>query len=162
MLGLSLAAAVALVTTGCTVESRAIAGVGVGTDGAPVGFLQVCSEHIDGASIYQTDKDHLGTWTVKPAATGFATWSLASGGNGWTVTEPFASLKSGQTYTMFGWTNDNTSAADGVEFTTANLATMKPGQVRYWFRGADPEGKQDGYVVTSVEQFQRNACDGLR
>ena len=159
LLGLTLIMAVALVTTGCTVEARAVAGVGVGPDGGPVGFLQVCSEHIDGATVYQTDTDHLGTWAPTPAATGFATWSLAGGGNGWTVTEPFASLKAGQTYHLYGWTTDNTSSAVAVDFTVADLTAMKPGQVRYLSGHADSSGNNDLEVVTSVAQFQQHACD---
>lgn len=159
VLGRTLATVVALVTTGCTVEARAIAGVGVGADGGPVGFLQVCSDHIDAATVYQTDKDHLGTWTVTPAATGFATWPLASGGNGWAVTEPFANLKAGQTYHLYGWTKDNTSSAVAVDFTVADLAAMKPGQVRYPAGRADSSGTHSFEVVTSVARFQQHACD---
>jgi hypothetical protein len=161
-LGVIVGTLVVLTTAGCTVESRAVAGVGVGADGSPIGYLKVCSEHIDGATVYQTDDDHLGKWTVKPSATGFATWSFAYGGNGWTVSDAFVRLPPEQTYSLYGWTDDNTSSADAVDFTLAGLASMKPGQVRYWFRGADPDGKQDGYVVTSVEQFRAHACDGLR
>jgi hypothetical protein len=162
VLGLTVAVATALVTTGCTVEARAVAGVGVGMDGEPVGFLQVCSEHIDGATVYQTDQDHLGTWTVKPAAKGFATWSFAVGGDGWTVTEPFATLKPGQTYHLYGWTKDNSSSADSVVFSPTDLAAMKPGQVRYWSGRSDASGNNDLEVVTSVAQFQQHACDRYR
>ena len=159
VLGLTLATTLALVTTGCTVEARAVAGVGVGAEGGPVGFLQVCSEHIDGATVYQTDNHHLGTMAATPAATGFATWSLASGGSGWTVTEPFASLQAGQTYHLYGWTRDNTSSAVAVDFTVSDLTAMKPGQVRYQSRRAESSGNNDLEVVTSVAQFQQHACD---
>ena len=110
-------------------------GVGVGTDGRPVGFLRVCS---------------------------YATWSVDSGGNGWAVTKPFATLKPGQAYHLYGWTNDNTSPADPVDFTAADLAAMKPGQVRYRSGRANATGDKDLEVVTTAVQFQQHACDRYR
>ena len=147
---------------GCTVPINAVAGVGVGDDGQPLGMIEVCSEHIDGSSVYQTQDDHLGSWEAKPAATGFTSWSLADGGNGWRVTEAFAPLKPGQNYTLYGWTNDNSSSAADVDFTTADLANMKPGQVRYWSGKLNDAGTKGIYDVTTVEQFRAHACDRYR
>lgn len=139
-------------TSACSVDDRAVVGLAVSADGSPMGVLQVCSKHIDGVTIYQTDNDHLGTWTVDPAATGFSTWSLVHGGSGWTVETPLAALKPGQTYDMYGWTKNNTSAADGPEFTPEQLAALKPGQVLW-----DPLEK-DAPVVT-LAYFRQHACD---
>ena len=161
-LGVAAGIFVAFAAAGCTVESRAVAGVGVGADGNPIGFLQVCSEHIDGATVYQTDADHLGMWTIKPAANGFTTWSFANGGNGWKVSNPFVRLASGQSYTLYGWTEDSTSSADSVDFTLAELTKMKPGQVRYWSGHSDASGINDLEVTTTVADFKQHACDRYR
>jgi hypothetical protein len=147
-----VAAAVVGLTSGCTVEARGVMGIGVGADGDPVAFLQVCSDHIDGATAYVTDSDHRGSWTADPAATGFATWSLLDGGDGWSVAEPFVAPEPGQVYSLYGWTRDNSSSATSVSFTAADLAGMKPGQVRY----------NDVTVVTTVEEFRQHACDPYR
>jgi hypothetical protein len=149
-IALTLGATAILALSGCTVESHAALGFGVASDGTPVGFLQVCSEHIDGVTVYKTDRDHIGTWTVQPSAVGFATWSLVSGGNGWTVTEALA-LKPGQSYHSYGWTNDNSSSAAGPDITSEQLAAMTPGQVLW-------DG-QDGGQVTSLPDFKAHACD---
>ncbi len=149
--------ALAFFLSGCTVPATGLAGIGTGADGSPVGFLEVCGGHIDGATVYQTDNDHLGSWSVKPAASGYTSWSLRSGGDGWTATEPFVPLHPHQTYSLYGWTNDNSSSADAVEFTSADLASIPHGQVRYWSGSLKDNG--DGiYIVGTVDQFKKLAC----
>ena len=41
--------------SGCTVPVVGSAGIGVDQEGRPVGYLAVCDEHIDGATLYSED-----------------------------------------------------------------------------------------------------------
>jgi len=70
-LAVAVAGAAALLAAGCTVPGGAVAGVGVDSKGNPVGYLQVCHDHIDGTTIYIDDAHKFGTWESSPAATGF-------------------------------------------------------------------------------------------
>ena len=141
----------------CTVPGTAVAGVGVSADGSPVGYLQVCSHSIDGATLYVTEPNSVGEWEVSPSMNAFSSWSLPSGGSGWRVTEPMTTLQPGTEYILYGWTHDNSASADAVHFTTDDLAAMHPGQVRYW-AGEESEGA-DVAVTTSVADFKAHACD---
>ena len=154
---LLVSAAAVAVMSGCTVPPVAVTGISIGPDGQPIGVLQGCSQHIDGATVYQTDTDHLGSWGIKPAATGFTTWSLLRGGTGWTVTEPLVAIKPDQTFTLYGWTKDNSSAAIPVDFTAADLVALRPAQVRVWSGKISSHG--DVEATLSIEQFKKNACD---
>ena len=87
----------AALVSGCSVDPHASVALGLGADGSPVAYLQVCSKHIDGVTIYRGNTD-LGKWAADRPATGFSTWSLATGGNGWTVTKPLAALNPGRSY----------------------------------------------------------------
>ena len=49
--------AAALTTGGCTVPAVGAVGIGVDANGDPVGFVQVCRDHIDGATIYLSTDD---------------------------------------------------------------------------------------------------------
>lgn len=151
---------VAVLASGCTVGRGAVAGMGVDSDGNPVGYLQVCHDHIDGATIYIDDAHEFGSWESSPAATGFATWSMTDPSGTWTATDPLDRLRPRTTYVMYGWTSDNSSSAASVEFTIEELASMKPGQVRYWV-GTTADLKSDVYTVTSEDEFRRNACKAI-
>ena len=67
-LAVVVAGAAALLTAGCTVPSGAVVGIGVDAHGNPVGYLQVCQEHIDGATIYIDDAHTFGSWSTSPPA----------------------------------------------------------------------------------------------
>jgi len=145
-----------MLLAGCTVPLGAVAAVSVNAEGEPVGIIQVCRDRIDGATLYITEDDKLGTWTSSPPATGTTSWPLATGGNGWTVGDPLVKLRPGLTYALYGWTNDNSSSAQAVEFTTADLERLRPGQVRYW--AGDENASDDGYKTVSLAEFKAAAC----
>lgn len=116
----------------------------------------MCSEHVDGVTLH-TDgaEDDLGTWTASPAVTGAARWSLAAPGAPWTVRTPLAQLRAGVLYSLYGWTQDNSSSAGDVTFNLWNLTTLKPGQVWYW-TGRYP------MTVTDEATFRTTACQSER
>jgi hypothetical protein len=156
---LVVAGSAVLLTAGCTVPESAVAGIGVDTQGNPVGYLKVCHEHIDGATVYIDDAHTFGSWESAPSATGFATWSLATPSGTWKVDAPLAKLKPRTTYNLYGWTNDNSSSAAAVSFTLEDLAVMKPGQVRYWAGTSTADGMNDVYSIASEDEFRRTACN---
>jgi len=78
-----------------------LAGIGVDNKGAPIGYLQVCQDHLDGATVYTDGKDDdQGSWKASPAVTGFARWSLTDPGEGWTTKTTLGQLKPGVKYNL--------------------------------------------------------------
>ncbi|GIG22028.1 hypothetical protein Cch01nite_27520 [Cellulomonas chitinilytica] len=161
-----------LALSGCTVEGGAIAGVGVDDQGRPVGYLQVCEGHIDGATVYHSvepdpDADSVsnpsvsdGSWDAPSAVSESATWSLAAPDD-WRTQTPLSPLEPGVEYSLYGWTNDNSWSAIDVPFTVDDLAGMEPGQVRYEAWTDDGELGDWAPVVTDVDEFVRDACASL-
>ncbi|WP_407915227.1 hypothetical protein [Kitasatospora sp. NE20-6] len=151
--------------TGCTVAEGAVSGVTVTEDGRPIGMVMVCHRRIDGATLYTHDDASgtsgriMGRWKHDGPLTGYAPLPL-DGGDGWTPEQPLQPLEAGRTYTLYGWTEDNSSSASHVSFTLADLAALTPGRVRY-FVGAEYGGDADGLTTTSLEEFQAHACDNV-
>jgi len=157
-LAVAVAGTAALLTAGCTVPLGGVTGIGVDAKGNPVGYLQVCHDHIDVALIYIDDAHEFGRWSTSPAVTGFATWSLADPSGTWTAVDSLHKLKPRTTYSMFSGTNDDSSSTEAVDFTIEDLASMKPGQVRYDAGKTTSDGMNGVYSVTSAEQFRQTAC----
>jgi len=160
VVGAALLGVVAVETlTGCTVESGAVAGVGVDADGNSVGYLQVCvgDAHIDGATVY-TDgaNDNLGSWQSSTPVDDFTSWSMTEPDGGWRTLTPLATLKDKQ-YALYGWTKDDTWSAVDVTFRADDLARLEPGQVLY-SKYDGSVGSESGAVV-DVQQFRDTACD---
>ena len=81
------------VLSGCTVPVVGSTGIGVDQEGRPVGYLAVCEENIDGATLYYDDPGassaedgtvDAGQWAADQSVTSASTWSL---------TEPHAGVK---------------------------------------------------------------------
>jgi len=137
-------AAVSLVTVlsfllaGCTVPIVGLAGIGVDNKGAPIGYLQVCQDHLDGATVYTDGKDDdQGSWKASPA---------------------LGQLKPGVKYNLYGRTEDASSSAANVTFTKEDLARLKPGQVLYSSGKTNADGTEDLPAVSSESEFRTNAC----
>lgn len=158
----SLVTALSFLLAACTVPIVGLAGIGVDNKGAPVGYLRVCQDHLDGATVYTDGKDDdQGSWKASPAVTGFARWSLTDPGEGWTVETALGQLKPGVKYILYGGTKDNSSSAAGVMFTKEDLVGLKPGQVLYPSGKTNPDGTEDFSTVGSESEFRTNACDPL-
>lgn len=153
-LGLLLAGA-ALVLSGCTVPNAGVSGIGVDAQGNPVGYLMVCHDHVNAAEIAH-DNVWDGHWESAQSITGFATFDLADPEPGWSVLRPLATLTSGDTYTFYGSTRDNSWSTTHIDFTLADLAQLQPGEVRYRSRYAPSK-----YAVVTVADFRANACGDL-
>lgn len=156
----------ALLHAGCTVPAAALAGVGVDREGSLVGYIHVCHDRIDGATLYyDTGSTEVtastvdaGAWEASTPVFGTAIWSLSEPGNGWTVLSPLHDLTPKREYTLYGWTNDNTWSAGRVTFTVAELARLKPGQILHWSGRSGGRPERDLNEVSSLADFEVSAC----
>ncbi|MFD3455666.1 hypothetical protein ACFWVC_26260 [Streptomyces sp. NPDC058691] len=150
-----LAVAVCSTLSGCTVPVAGVTGIAVTDDGKPLGVMLVCHDRIDGATLYSDEEeaDYLGRWIRGKPAKGYTLWRLDTGGRGWTTDMPVAALEPRRTYSLYGWTRDNSWSTEHVDFTLEQLARLEPGQVRYW--------KDDGYATVTADVFRSEACRGL-
>jgi hypothetical protein len=100
--------------------------------------------------------------------TEFAKWSLATPTGGWKADAPrggvvghlsLGAMQQRREYTLYGWTNDNSSSAVGVTFTVEEVSQLKPGQVLYWAaEGPDKSQTRDLNRVGSEAEFRGTAC----
>ena len=141
--------AAAVVARGTPPVGRA--GVGLDDEGYLVGYLEVCSEHLDGATISGPDDgDVVGRWQSSVPVTHSASWSLADPQEGWTAVEQPSELEPGVTYRVQGWTLDGSFTASGVDFTAEDLAAIEPGQVLF---------VEDGHMAAGApDVFRTYAC----
>jgi hypothetical protein len=125
-------------------------------DGHLVGVMMVCGHHIDGATLYvdSSDADNqvtVGSWTAaRPLKAGLATWPLDAPAAGWTATTPLKPLTARTTYTLYGWTEDNSRSSSSVSFTLTDRDGLTPGTVRY------DDG--ESAVTVPVAEFKTSAC----
>jgi hypothetical protein len=151
----SLVTALSFLLGGCTVPVGGLAGIGVDDEGAPVGYLLVCQDHLDGVTVYMdSGAEDQDKWKASPTVTGFARWSMTDPVEGWTATKTLGQLKAGVKYNVYGWTDDASSSSTEVTFTKEDLARLKPGQVLYWSGNAT----EDRQTVSSEGEFRANAC----
>jgi hypothetical protein len=145
--------AVALLS-GCTPPVVGVAGVGVDADGELVGYLVVCEQYIDGATLYDTGGFNggptLGKWESKQPITDFVSWSLSNPDDGWTVEKALESLSDSRSYAIYGWRNDNEGTATHVSFRLSDLDRLQPGEVLY--------NQGDRLLTVSEAEFQADAC----
>ncbi|MER5714341.1 hypothetical protein [Streptomyces sp. NPDC002132] len=158
----SLAACVALAaTSGCTVPIDAVAGISVTEDGRLLGVMMVCGHRIDGATLYVADDDPdksvtAGSWTAeRPLTPGLTTWTLDSPAPGWTATGPLAPLSPQTTYSLYGWTKDNSWSSRNVSFTLADRNRLAPGSVRYLSISQDGD---ETATTVPMPEFEARAC----
>ena len=151
---------------GCTVETVGKAGVGVDAQGQLIGYLAVCDQHIDGATLYLQDTSApatgghevtAGEWASDQPVTEMALWSLKSTTDGWTTTTPLTPLEADRTYSLYGWTRDNSGSALDVTFKPAQLKDLKPGEV-YFFDHYDMDRNQEVFATSSPTEFLKAAC----
>ncbi|MFF3448466.1 hypothetical protein ACFYXJ_15210 [Streptomyces sp. NPDC002667] len=151
-------------TTGCTVPIDAVAGISVTDDGHLLGVMMVCGHRIDGASLSRddsaTDKSvTVGSWTARhPLTHGLATWPLDAPATGWTATRPLGRLTARTTYSLYGWTNDNSWSSGEISFTLGDRSRLTPGTVLY--DTVSDQGDETTTVV-SVADFKAKACQDM-
>lgn len=155
-----------LLSAGCTVATGGLAGVGIDRDGNLVGYIHVCHDHIDGATLYYDNGStssaastaDAGSWKASTPITATATWSLTQPGHGWTVLMPLQNLTKKREYTLYGWTNDNSWSAGSVTFTTTDVARLRPGQILHFSGRSGDAPVGDVNEVSSLADFAVRAC----
>ncbi|MFJ9682924.1 hypothetical protein ACIRP2_33490 [Streptomyces sp. NPDC101194] len=159
--GAFAAGAALAATSGCTVPVDAVTGISVTRDGHLLGVIMVCGHQIDGATLYAdgTDVDSevtVGSWAAdRPVTAGLATWTLDSPSAGWTATRSLRPLTAGTTYTLYGWTKDNSWSSRSVSFTPTDRDRLTPGTVRY--DDVSSDGNESAITVP-VAEFKARAC----
>lgn len=155
-------AATGLLLTGCTVPQAGLAGVGIDSDHNLVGYLHICHDHIDGATLFYDvgsteETSHTvdaGAWQAASPVAGTVTWSLSEPGDGWTVITPLEDLVPEREYSLIGWSADNSWSAGAVTFTIAEVERLKPGQVLHWSAQDNGEFNE----ISSLSEFESHAC----
>ncbi len=156
IVGAFAACAALAATSGCTVPVDAVSGISVTNDGQLVGVMMVCGHQIDGATLYVDDSDvgnqvTVGSWTAaRPLKAGLATWTLDAPAAGWTATTSLKPLTARTTYTLYGWTEDNSRSSSSISFTPTDRDRLAPGTVRY------DDG--EAAVTVPVAEFKTSAC----
>lgn len=54
---------------------------------------------------------------------------LTRGGGSWQAETPMTALRPGTSYTLYGWTRDNSWSSAGVEFSPEDLANLRPDSI---------------------------------
>ena len=149
---------------GCTVPVLGSTGVGMNADGSVVGYLAVCEQHIDGVTLYAEDKGgssgdgpDTARWSFTEPVTSATSWSFDGTSPGLTTELDPGDLDPKQTYSLYGWTRDDSSSAATVTFTLEQLEALEPGQVLY-FGGPDEQNHRDTQRVGSPADFRTFAC----
>lgn len=152
MLAIGALAVVAVCSSSCGVKAAGVTGIGVDAAGGLVGYVQMCSDRVDGATLYETDDVTLGRWEAPSPVKDFASWSLREP-DGWVAGQGVQPVP-GREYSLYGWTTDNQSSSTHVTFRLSDLRDITPGYVLYG--DASVHFKR----VTEAE-FRRTACDSL-
>jgi hypothetical protein len=130
---------VSLTASSCTVDADGYAGVMVDPQGVVRAVVQSCKHSVDGASLYWgddprgADSDHaeMGTWKFARSTVGAPlTWPLnAARAPAVRATTRVKKLARGRTYTLYGWTEDNSWSTGNVEISLTEVETLRPGRV---------------------------------
>jgi hypothetical protein len=123
----------------CTVEADGFAGVTVDSHGVITAVVQTCRHSVDGATLYWSDGPEgpdgrdtvMGEWAFSRSTAGqYVSWPLdAPHAEGVRATAPLKPLAEGRTYSLYGWTHDNSWSTANVEFTLENLRSLPAGHV---------------------------------
>lgn len=159
--GIAAVGAALAATTGCTVPVDAVAGISVTNDGHPLGVMMVCGHRIDGATLYVDSADSdktvtVGSWTAdRPVTAGLATWTIDRPSTGWTAKRALKPLTAETSYSLYGWTKDNSWSSSSVSFTLADRDRLTPGTVRYT---RVRNNGDESTVTVSMAEFKARAC----
>ncbi len=66
-------------------------------------------------------------------------------------------LEADRTYSLYGWTHDNSGSAVDVTLTPAQLEDLNPGEV-YFIDHYDVAQNRDVYAMRSPAEFRRADC----
>lgn len=67
-------------------------------------------------------------------------------------------LVADRTYSVYGWTKDNSFSTASLDFKGADLARLKPGEVLVDSVAVDGGRSKERAIAVSARGFQRAAC----
>jgi hypothetical protein len=151
-----------LFTTGCTAEFTGLAGVSVDERGTPIAVVVACKGNFDGASLEDVSNfdviSVVREWSFGAART--VRWNIVESP---TATHPKPAgtmeLNPKVPYDLSAFSRDEQTRSVGVTFTVADLARLRPGQVRYFKE--NESGGTGKYVVADVSKFESLACQEI-
>ncbi|WP_319463597.1 hypothetical protein [Micromonospora sp. RTP1Z1] len=128
-----------MLLSSCTVPVDGLAGVTVDEKGNPIGVVRTCEHPLDGATLYWPDDPRgsdgqpaeLGQWEFTGSTvTHSLAWPLgaASAADVKGKQTPQAMLP-GRTFSLYGWTTDNSWSAANVDFTLTDLEGLPVGKI---------------------------------
>lgn len=121
----ALTAGCVLVLSSCTVPEYGTLGILRADDGGLVAVVQMCSHHVDGVTVYESDTPDDGVYPFQgafdDAVTDLGRLALPADFEG--------GLARDVSYDVYAWSKDNSASARGPEFTEADLETLDAGQV---------------------------------
>jgi hypothetical protein len=161
MFGVALGMGALLLTTGCTAEVTGLAGISVDQGGDPIAVVVACKGTYDTAHLEElsnldaTTSTNVRDWSFSAAKT--TRWNI--------VDSPTASnpkpggtleLRPGVPYDLTAGSKEEQTTSGAVTFRVADLASLRPGQVRYFKE--DVSGGTGEYVVVDATAFESVAC----
>ena len=140
-------------------------GLTVGPDGEPVVVIQTCEGYVDGVHLSTSAEDgqksrRTGAWAHERRLKGSISFSLTRPAEGWLATMAPEALGEGG-YALAAAGSGNASwGSRPVSFTAADLAALRPGQVRYsGYTDSAPPAPMS--AVVTLEDYQANICKTL-
>lgn len=149
----------------CTVPVDGSAGVTVDSGGVVRALVETCTHSVDGATLYWGDDPQgsdsrdarIGRWKFSRSTAGRSlSWPVdAEHSEDVQATVSIKTMAPGRTYSLYGWTNDDSWSTDSVDFTLNDVRALRPGRVLIGYAGAQPRD-------VSLKQFSVHVCAAPR
>lgn len=164
MFGVAVGIGALLLTTGCSAEVVGLAGVSVDERGDPIAVVVACTGTYDVAHLEDVSNLDATTFNI------VRDWSFSAARMmRWNIVESPAAthakpggaleLKPGVPYQLTAFSRDEQTTSGSVTFTAADLAGLRPGQVRYFKE--NQSGGTGNHVVADATKFESLACDEI-
>lgn len=156
--GLCLALVVGMLV-GCSPGLAGGISVTVDDAGRLVAVMEKCRGDIEYVSLSEArgaELVRLGEWTIGKLEDGSHELNLETGDPAWKASSPWQPLKSGTSYVVGAWDEDQSWTLGTLTFALADLAKVKPGQVL-------SVDFVDGKTVTTavpLATFRKSSCGG--
>lgn len=119
--------------TACTVPIKGRTGITVDADGNLMAVFAWCGDNPpNGATIYTSggfNGKTVATYRAPRLSGGLASVRLDAPADGWVAERPMPVLNPSTTYTVYGWTTNNSGSTSSVEFHASDRNRLAPGTV---------------------------------
>ncbi|MEV8374015.1 hypothetical protein AB0P21_14840 [Kribbella sp. NPDC056861] len=149
--------------TACSPTESGVVGLSVDDAGRTIVVLQDCDGDIDQLKLWdqgprpETESDDvlLAEWYNPKSPKGIVQFPLVEGAGKWKSEQRVPDLDPAKSYVLRGRSKDASSNAAHLEFTSALLKTLKPGQILK----LKVMPKVNTTEVVTLEQFTPKNCD---